>query len=103
MIRDSFDKDKCQILQVETKDKRQDYRMHNVKTKNVQYIKDLGAKITSNFKFLQHCTKAANKVNGNSGFIKRDIMFKTKIFIFLPQRSASSGTTCGTPATRVTS
>ncbi len=39
-----FDVDKCQVLQVETKNKC-DYEMCGITLKNIQYAKDQGVKI----------------------------------------------------------
>ncbi len=65
-----FNVDKCQVLQVGTRNKKSDYEMRGVKIKSVQCAKDLGVKITSNLKFSQQCVDAANKANRMLGFIK---------------------------------
>ncbi len=67
-----FNVDKCQVLQVGTRNKKFDYEMRGVKLKSVQYAKDLGVKIASNLKFSQQCVDAANKANRMLGFIKRN-------------------------------
>ncbi len=58
-----FNVDKCQVLQVGTRNKKLDYEMRGVKLKSVQCVKDLGVKIASNLKFSQQCVDAANKAN----------------------------------------
>ncbi len=73
-----FNVDKCQVLQVETRNKKFDYEMRGVKLKSVQCTKDLGVKIASNLKFSQQCVDAANKANKMLGFIKRNFLFKNK-------------------------
>ncbi len=52
-----FNVDKCQVLQVGTRNKKFDYEMRAVKLKSVQCTKDLGIKIASNFKFSQQCVE----------------------------------------------
>ncbi len=73
-----FNVDKCQVLQVGTRNKKFDYEMRGVKLKSVQYIKDLGVKIASNLKFSQQCIDAANNANRRLGFIKRNFIFINK-------------------------
>ncbi len=58
-----FNVDKCQVLQVGTRNKKFDYEMRGVKLKSVQCIKDLGVKIALNLKFSQQCVDASNKAN----------------------------------------
>ncbi len=64
-----FNVDKCQVLQVGTRNKKFDYEMCGIKLKSVQCTKDLGVKIASNLKFSQQCVDAANKANRMLGFI----------------------------------
>ncbi len=71
-----FNVDKCQVLQVGTRNKKFDYEMNGVKLKSVQCVKDLGVKIASNLKFSQQCVDAANKANRMLGFSKRNFLFK---------------------------
>ncbi len=73
-----FNVDKCQVLQVETRNKKFDYEMRGVKLKRVQCAKDLGVKILSNLKFSLQRIDAANKANIMLGFIKRNSLFKNK-------------------------
>ncbi len=74
----SFNVDKCQVLQVGTKNKKFDYEMRGVKLKSIQCVKDLAVKIASNLKFSQKCIDAANKANRMLGFIKRNFLLKNK-------------------------
>ncbi len=71
-----FNVDKCQVLQVGTRNKKFDYEMCGVKLKSVQCAKDLGVKIASNSKFSQQCVDAANKANIMLGLNKRKFLFK---------------------------
>ncbi len=48
-----FNVDKCQVLQVGTRNKKFDNEILDVKLQSVQCAKNLGAKIASNFKFSQ--------------------------------------------------
>ena len=73
-----FNVDKCQVLQVGTRNKKFDYEMRGIKLKSVQCVKDLGVKIASNLKFSQQCVDATNKANRMLGFIKRNFLFKNK-------------------------
>ncbi len=68
--------DKCQVLQVGTRNKKFDYEMRGVKLKNVQCVRDLGVKIASNLKFSHQNIDAANKANRMLGFIKKNFSFK---------------------------
>ncbi len=65
-----FSIEKCQILQVGKK-RNTITKMCGVKLNSVQGGKDLGVKIASNIKFLQHCNDAANKANRMLAFVKR--------------------------------
>ncbi len=66
-----FNVDKCQVLQVGTRNKKIDNEMRGLKLKSVQCAKNLGVKIASNLKFSQQCIDAANKANRMLGFIKK--------------------------------
>ncbi len=70
-----FNVDKCQVLQVGTRNKKFDSEMRGVKLTSVQCIKDLRVKTASNFKFSQQCIDAANKANRMLGFIKRNFFY----------------------------
>ncbi len=70
-----FNEDKCQVLQVGTRNKKSDYEMRGVKLKSVQCVKDLGVKIASNLKFPQQFIDAANKPNRMLGFIKKKLFY----------------------------
>ncbi len=78
-----FNVNKCQVLQVGTRNKKFDYEMRSVKIKSVQCTKDLGVKIVSNLKFSQQCVDAANKAYNMLGFIKRNFLFKNESVILL--------------------
>ncbi len=52
----SFNVDKFQVLQVELRNNRFDYKVLCVKLKSIQCVKDLGVKIVSNIKFSQQFT-----------------------------------------------
>ncbi len=71
-----FNVDKCQVLQVGTRNKFE-YEMRGVKLENVQCVKDLGVKIASNLKFSQQCIDATNKANRMLGFIKKKTFYST--------------------------
>ncbi len=74
----SFNINKCHILHVGTRNKKNDYEMNGVKLDSVQCVKDLGVSIPSNFKFSQQCKDAASKANRMLGFIHRSFSFKNK-------------------------
>ncbi len=78
-----FNVDKCQVLQVGTRNKKFNYEMRGVNLKSVQCVKDLLVKIVSNLKFSQQCIGASNKANRMLGFIKINFLFKNKDVILL--------------------
>ncbi len=82
-----FNVDKCQVLQVRTRNKKFDNEMRGVRLKKVQCVKDLGVKIVSNLKFSQQCIDAANKANRMLGFIKGFFLLKNKEAILLLYKS----------------
>lgn len=73
-----FNINKCQILQVGTRNVKNDYDMCGVKIKSVDSVKDLGVTISSNLKFSQQCNESVNKANRMIGLIKRNFAFKSK-------------------------
>ena len=73
-----FNVNKCQILQVGTKNLKFDYEMNGVKLKSAQCVKDLGVTVASSLKFSQQCKDAAGKANRMLGFINRNFSFKNK-------------------------
>ncbi len=74
-----FNVDKCQVLQVGTKNKKFDFEMRGIKLKNVQCAKDRGVKITSNLKFLQQCVDAGNKANISWASLKETFYLRIKM------------------------
>ncbi len=70
-----FNVEKCQVLQVGTRNRKFDYEMRGVKLKSVQCTKDLEVKIASNLKLSQQCVDAANKANRMLGFIRRNLFY----------------------------
>ncbi len=58
-----FNINKCQILQVGSRNIKNDYEMCGVKIKTVHSVKDLGVSVTSNLKFSQQCNESVIKAN----------------------------------------
>ncbi len=51
-----FNIGKCQILQVGSRNIKNDYEMRGVRIKSVDSVKDLGVTVTSNLKFSSSAT-----------------------------------------------
>ncbi len=64
-----FNINKCQILQVGSRNIKKDYEMYG-KIKSVHSVKDLGVTIASNLKFSQQCNDSVKKANTMMGLIK---------------------------------
>ncbi len=73
-----FNVNKCHILQVGTRDKKNEHEINDTKLEGVQCVKGLGVTVASSLKFSQQCKDAAGKANRMLGFINRNISFKTK-------------------------
>ncbi len=69
---------KCQILQVGSRNIKNDYEMRGVKIKSFHSVKDLDVKVTSNLKLSQQCNESVIKANRMIGLIKRNPSFKNK-------------------------
>ncbi len=54
---------KCQILQIGSKNRKMDYKMCNVMLNSNQLVKNLGVTVSSNLKFPQQCNEAVKKEN----------------------------------------
>ncbi len=57
----SFYVNKCHILQVGTRNLKNEYEMNGTKLESVQCVKDLGVSVVSSLKFSQHCKDDAGK------------------------------------------
>ncbi len=73
-----FNVNKCHIQQVDTINKKIEYKMNGTKFKTLQCVKDLGVTVASSLKFFQQCKDAAGKDNTMMGFISRNFSFKNK-------------------------
>ncbi len=78
-----FNVNKCHIVQIGIRNKKNEYEMNGTKLESVQCVKDLGGSVASSLKFFQRCKDAAGKANRMLGFIKRNISFETKDVILL--------------------
>ncbi len=56
-----FNINKCQILQVRSRNIKKDYEMCAVKIKIVYSVNDLGVTVASNLKFSRQCNKFLNQ------------------------------------------
>ncbi len=56
-----FNINKYQILQVGSRNIKNDYEMHGAKTKSIQSVKDLGVTVTSNLKFSSSAMSSLSK------------------------------------------
>ncbi len=74
----TFNVNKCQILQVGTRNQKLEYEMNGIKFESVQCVKDLGVTIASRLKFSQQWKDAAVKANIMLGFINGKFSFKNK-------------------------
>ncbi len=59
---------KRQLLQVESRNIKNDYEMRGVKIKSLHSVKDLGVSVTSNLKFSQQCDESVIKAKQDDGF-----------------------------------
>ncbi len=66
-----FDINKCQILQVGSRNIKNDHEMRGVKIKSVHSVQDLGVTVTSNLKFSQQGNESLKKANRMMAWIKR--------------------------------
>ncbi len=73
-----FNINKCQILQVGSKNIKKDYEMCGVKLKSVHSVIDLGVTVASNLKFSLQCNESGKRANRMMGLIKRKFSFKNK-------------------------
>ncbi len=73
-----FNVNKCQILQVGSRNIKDDYEMRGDKIKRVHSVKDLGVTVASNLKFSQQCNEIVKIASRMMGLIKRKISFKSK-------------------------
>ncbi len=73
-----FNVNKCNALQVGTRNKKYEYEMRGMILESLHCVKDFGVTIPSNLKFSQHCKEAACKANRVLGFININFSFKTK-------------------------
>ncbi len=76
-----FNVNKCQILQVGTRNPKFEYEMNGTKVESVQCVKDLGVTIASSLKFSQQCKNGTGKANRMLGFINKNFSFKNKTVI----------------------
>ncbi len=76
-----FNINKCQILQVGSRNIKKDYEMCGDKIKSVHSVKDLGVTVASTLKFSQQCNESVKKANRMMGLIKRKFSLKNYIFI----------------------
>ncbi len=73
-----FNLNKCQILQVGSRNIKNSYEMHGTKIKRVHLVKDLAITVTSNLKFSQQCNEFVKKSNRMMSLIKRKFSLKNK-------------------------
>ncbi len=69
---------KCQILQVGSRNKKNDYEMRGINIKSVHSVKDLGVTVAYNLKYSQQCNESEKKKKSMMGFIKGNFSFKNK-------------------------
>ncbi len=74
----SFNINKCQILQVGSRNIKNDNQMRDVKIKSVLSVKDLSVTVAFNFKFSQLCNESVKKANRMMDLIKKSFSFKNK-------------------------
>ncbi len=63
-----FNMNKCQALQVGSRNIKKDYEMCGVQIKSVHSVKDLGVTVASNLKFSQQCNESVRKSKQDDGF-----------------------------------
>ncbi len=73
-----FNSNKCQILQVGSRNIKKNYEMCDVKVKGVHSVKDIGVTVASNLKLSQQFNEFVKKINRMMGLIKRNFSFKNK-------------------------
>ncbi len=73
-----FNMNKCQILQVASRNIKNDYKICGVRIKTVLSVKALGVTVTSDLKFSQHCKESVRKANRMIDLIKRNFSFMNK-------------------------
>lgn len=73
-----FNVDKCQVLQVGSKNNKYSYEMNGKQITSVQRVTDLGIIIAETLKTSEQCVAAANKANRALGFIKRKFTYKSE-------------------------
>ncbi len=71
-----FNVHKCCILQIGTRNKKNEYKRNDTKLESVQCVKDLGASAASSFS--PQCNDTAGKADRMLDFTNRNISFKTK-------------------------
>ncbi len=71
-----FNVDKCQILQVGSRNIKKDYEMCGVKIKSVHSVKDHGVTVVSNLKFSQQCNESVKKSKQDDVFDKENFFIQ---------------------------
>ncbi len=77
-----FNINKCQILQVGSRNIKNDYEMRGVKIKRVHSVQDLGVTVTSNLKFFQQGNESLKRANMTMTWIKRTNNSGTKMLYY---------------------
>ncbi len=67
---------KCQILQVGSRNIKNDYEMCDIKIKSVHSVKDLGVTAASNLMFSQQCNESVKKANRVKGMMRKNSRIK---------------------------
>ncbi len=65
-----FNINKCKILQVGSRNMKNDYEMSGIKIKSNYSVKDLAVSVTSNLMFSQQCNESIIKANRLMEMIK---------------------------------
>ncbi len=86
-----FNINKCQILQVRSRNIKNDYEVRGVKIKGIHSIKDLCETVTYNLNFFQQCNESVLKASWMVGLIKRKFSSKN-IYVVLPLYNSFSQT-----------
>jgi hypothetical protein len=73
-----FNLDKCKVMHFGAKNVKYNYMMLGKQIKITDEERDLGVKITNNFKWTQHCIEVENKCNRILGYIKRTFKYKNR-------------------------
>ncbi len=74
----AFNINKCQIIQVGSKNIKKDNEMCGIKIKSVHSFKDLVFTVASNLKFSQQCNEMVKKANQIMALIKKKNSFRNK-------------------------